>query len=100
MIVQLIPILKYFGEGEELIGFGLEQLNLVDFIHPDPAIVGVEAFLETILGTLLKLTGMVWQFDSFLDIVLLDDGCGEIVTLVDVLQSGFELVVAVGSDVC
>jgi hypothetical protein len=100
VIVQFIPTLIYFGKGEELIGFGLNHFNLIRFIHPDPAILGVEALLEAILRALLKFAGMVWQFDSFLDVALLDDGSGEVVGLVDVLESGLEVVVAVGSDVC
>lgn len=40
---------------------------------------------------------MVGQFDALLDVVLLDDGGGQVVGLVDVLERGLEVVVAVGS---
>lgn len=100
MIIQFIPSFIYLCQVEELVGFGLDQFDLVCFIYPDPPIFGIEALLEAILRTFLEFNGMVWQFDAFLDVVLLDDGSGEIVRFVDVLECGFEVVVAVGSDVC
>lgn len=42
---------------------------------------------------------MVGQLDALLDVVLLDDGGGQVVGFVDVLERGLEVVVAVGSDV-
>lgn len=96
--VELRPGFVDFWESEELVGFGVEECDLIRMVDPDPSVFGVEALLEAVVGAFLEVLGGEGQFDAFLDVVLLDDGSGECISGMDVLEGGFELVVAVGRD--
>ncbi len=99
MVVELVPALIDLGESEELIESGFYQFDLIGFIHSDPPVLRVETLFEGILCALLQFGGVGGQLDAFLDVVLFDDGSGDIVGLVDVLEGSLEVVVAIGSDV-
>ena len=85
-------------EIEELVGFGVDQVDLFCVIDSDPAVAGVEALLKGVLRSLLEIFGSKGQFDAFLDIVLFNDASGAGFGGVKVLESRLQLVVAVGGN--